>query len=1087
MIDFKNEYSKPEFIGFLKDFLPDFQVSEENIDVNKKFRYLKSLNKIGQSKTIDVKVFEIDHESENDPRVSLSKESFILMKELSVSKALIVFKNSKSKNYRFSLITFESRWDEGTKIKTEFSNPRRYSFFLGKDARINTPVQFLTKKGMVVDLLDLKSRFSVEVVSDNFYKQYRELFIKLARYLQKDNAFQAFAIQNGVDTINFAKKMLGQVVFLYFIQRKGWLGAKQGDLISNGDKNFLRNLFNKSHLDKVDFFNHYLEPLFYNALNAKTEKAGSFYRNYFDCQIPFLNGGLFEPLENYKWDSEYLNIPNNLFSTNPEKPEDGKGILDVFDSYNFTIYENDLIDKEVSIDPEMLGQIFEKLGAITTETFDDWAKAIESHNKTREMKANKKLGVYYTPREIVHYMCRESIVNYLVSNHTNISESNVKKYLDYSDALSIDLNELKKIWQGESFSPGQFKEIDELLKGIKVVDPACGSGAFLIGMLQEIVRLRAFVQISADQNIIPQKSYYDLKKETIQNCIYGVDIDLGATEIAKLRLWLSLVVDHELEEIEPLPNLDYKIMQGNSLLENLVIGDSIIEFKFNGSKKIDGRTKEMKNLFEEEMQEKLFYDASETLAEKIEKYHSEFFSTTNSEGKKILKKKIDSIENELINIKCEEELKKLENIVKNNILDSSKITKLTYQILSIKEKLKKWQKDKLRPFFPWRLHFGEVFGEKNGFDVVIANPPYGAEMEKNELRVLKRNLVDTKNTNSASIFIDFSRHKLLNSTGTLSFIVPKSLLYSELWFDQVKSLVGKTKILVDVEKAFDSVLLEQVLFIYGNSIVVDRYNALKFLNNNFQQSTVISNESVDIFKAWICDVTQDELIIANRIIESTNIEYMSAISKTKRGLPLQKDLKDEGNYPVLGGKNIFRYGYSGVKGYLSADNLLEDEKVKFLLQPKIISQRLVAHIQNPKPHVKIMSAYDPKGKILSVDTVENTIITNDKFDVRFILSLINSQLIGWFTYKFIFCAAVRTIDFDNGYVGKIPVPNIGLDDQEPFIDLVEQIAILTSSKEYLNDVDKRKKVQMLENQIDQMVYKLYGLSQDEVKVIEYIK
>jgi len=1083
MMNLNAKYNRDQFLSFLKEiFLKDYQSDIRPIPTSE-YKSLDKAFSLGRSEFLDLQVFEFEYSGSFNKRIALAKDAFQVMKQSAVFQALAVFHSREKDDWRFSLMTANPQKTDKGKVTLAYSNPRRYSFYLGPDAKTNTPYQFLIKQGTVENLEDLISRFSVEVVSDSFYKEYRGLFIRLTRHLQKDRAFQAFVKQNGIDTVNFAKKMLGQIVFLYFIQRKGWLGAKKGDFISNGDKGFLRTLFNRSLNENLDFFNHYLEPLFYNALNSKPEKAGSFYRNHFDCQIPFLNGGLFEPLDNYSWDKEYLHIPNSLFSNSPKRHEEGQGILDIFDSYNFTIYENDPVDKEVSIDPEMLGQIFEKLGAITTESFDEWAEAVESGNKTKELKANKKLGVYYTPREIVHYMCRESIGTYLVSNLTDVSHNEIETYLDAADALSSDLDELKKTWTGEMFALEKLGGIDSSLKNIRIVDPACGSGAFLIGMLQQIVRLRAFARLSSNMSTI--QSYYDLKKETIQNCIYGVDIDPGATEIAKLRLWLSLVVDHELEEIEPLPNLDYKVMQGNSLLENLVIGDGIIKFKFNGSKRIDGRTKEMKNLFEEENQAKLFYDPSETLAEKLEKYHTQFFHTTNRENKKILKKKIDDIENELITSKCDEEIRRFEDITKNSFHDSDKVTKATKQILSIKDILTKWRKDKLRPFFPWKLHFSEVFNEKNGFDVVIANPPYGADIGKNELKILKKNLVDTRNTNSAAMFIDFSKNQLLNKNGSLSFIVPKSLLYSEVWFDLVKSLIGKTKVLVDVEKAFDKVLLEQVVFVYGNSVLTNTYLAKKFLNNKFLHSTQISNTVVDQFGAWICDITEDQLQVAYKVLRSKNLTFMANISTTKRGVGLQKYIKEEGNIPVVGGKNIFRYGLDGYKGFLSGSDLKSNSsKVSFMGQPKIMSQNIVAHIQNPKPHIQIIATYDKTGEIYNLDTVNNTIITDPKFEYEYILALLNSSFVSWYCYKFVFCSAIRTMHFDNSYIGKIPIPKANSQQQKPIIEMVNRIMSLTQSSDYLGNVQKQELCKEYENSVDQYIYDLYEFSPKEIEIVK---
>lgn len=256
--------------------------------------------------------------------------------------------------------------------------------------------------------------------------------------------------------------------------------------------------------------------------------------------------------------------------------------------------------------------------------------------------------------------------------------------------------------------------------------------------------------------------------------------------------------------------------------------------------------------------------------------------------------------------------------------------------------------------FDFEVYFSEVFHKKGGFDVVIANPPYGAEINKITLKKIKQNLSDTNNSNSAAIFIDYGKNRLIGGRGTLTFIVPKSLLYSENWFSLVKSMLGNTHILVDVEKAFEKVKLEQVVFVYSKSIHTKKYLARKFLDNDFIRSTNISNDLVLKYKAWICDVSPEELNIGNDL--KVDCVYMKDISETKRGVGLQKYLSKDGDYPVIGGKNIFRYGCNGVKGYLSKEILKsERSKLAFLQQPKIISQDLVAHIQNPVPRIMITS------------------------------------------------------------------------------------------------------------------------------------
>jgi hypothetical protein len=1107
-MNLQNKYSRDEFLDFIKSFVPNFQKDIRKVNT----RGLKATSEaffLGENSDLDLAIFELTHTSSSDARVTLAAEGFRIMKDSANYRALIAYKSEKSDDWRLSLMTLKPEPSEIGRVLLNFSNPRRYSFYLGPDAKINTPYQFLIRKGEVENFEDLQSRFSVEVVTDKFYKEYRELFIRLVRHLQKDNAFQAFVNQNGIDTVNFAKKMLGQIVFLYFIQRKGWLGSKKGDLISNGDKNFLRSLFNNSRNKKENFFNQYLEPLFYNALNSKPDKAGSFYRNYFNCQIPFLNGGLFEPLENYNWDKEYLHIPDELFSSNPDKPAEGNGILDVFDSYNFTVYENDPVDKEVSIDPEMLGQIFEKLGAITFESFEEWAKAIESGNKTKEMKANKKLGVYYTPREIVHYMCRESLTAYLVASHSNISEESINRYLDYATALSVDLPELKKMWKGESYTPGQFKDIDDLLQNIKVVDPACGSGAFLIGMLQQIVRLRAFLLISADMHLIKQKSYYELKKETIQNCVYGVDIDPGAIEIAKLRLWLSLVVDHELEDIEPLPNLDYKIMQGNSLLENLVIGDSVINFNFNGSKKIDGRTKEMKNLFEEEQQTKLFYDASETLAEKLEKYHTEYFNVTNSENKKVLKKKIDDIENQLIKTKCEEEIARLKSMISNNSLDSKKLTKSTEQILTIKEKLNKWQKDKLRPFFPWRLHFSEVFNVNNGFDVVIANPPYNALLSNEEKKYYKETFESVKKgrQDTAAMFVELAKF-IGKPDFQLAYILPYRLFsrkrnHGHFQIYVLNNFSIQRIIYLGANIGFSASDEFMILTMSGhfntNNVILasfkpklgklnDREKYSSIHQNYFNESGEINLNVIRFDRELLTNIKNDSIELATIChIKDGIVPFIrnKLLSKTKKD---NRYVKFAG---VAGKYTLERFHFSYNELYLCYDineakkyikDVSELRKVQ-LRQKEIFLRRKILTAQNSS----VLKGAIDENKTFVSNSLHSTFLRKeyvDQFSLEYLLALLNSKVLNYYHDSLRLKGTDLHPQILIRDLKRLPIKRSSENQQNLFVEAVNKILAITKSTDYLDNPGKHALVTEYEKQIDQMVYKLYNLSDKDIEIIE---
>lgn len=599
-----------------------------------------------------------------------------MLRELSAYSAGIFIYYDKSGNFRFSLV-----YPESVGTRREWSNFRRFTYFVSKDLTNKTFLQRVGD-GNFSTLDKIKDAFSVEKVTKEFYLEYRKLFDSLIEDLSKNHTFINEASKNQINAENFAKKLLGQIVFLYFIQKKGWLGVPAGKQWGEGDKNFMGNMYKEAMSKKANFYNDYLEKLFYNALNnPHRESADPSFSKDFNSRIPFLNGGLFEA--EYDWKNSLMYLDNKIFQS----------IFDVFERYNFTVEEESPDDKEVAVDPEMLGKVFENL---------------------LPENLRKGKGTYYTPREIVYYMCRESLVNYLVSNHSNITEENIRNYIFYSESF-----ENFKKHKGESFTPGQWKELDDLLANIRVCDPACGSGAFLVGMLNMIVKLRIYLQTTPDYDKIPQKKEYELKRETIQNCIYGVDIDPGAIEIAKLRLWLALVVDYDLEDIEPLPNLDYRLMCGNSLLE-----------EFEGVKFYNGEQETQATLLPIDPEKQKRVDL-------LKKKVKEYFSIHDDKEKIKKRKEINDIKDWLIGTALERRRRDLtaqhkSEEAKANMLDEksrkqylsgfSKWLGSSSNIQKALESLHNPKKEK--PFFIWKLEFIDVFEEKGGFDVVIGNPPY---------------------------------------------------------------------------------------------------------------------------------------------------------------------------------------------------------------------------------------------------------------------------------------------------------------------------------------------------------------------------
>lgn len=319
----------------------------------------------------------------------------------------------------------------------------------------------------------------------------------------------------------------------------------------------MRTLFETAKSQGKNYFNDFLEPLFYEALASERKTDG-----YFDklgCRIPFLNGGLFEPISGYNWQETDIVLDNDIFSN---KDEDG--ILDVFDRYNFTVREDEPLEKEIAVDPEMLGKVFENL---------------------LEIKDRKSKGAFYTPREIVHYMCQQSLIQYLNTKMDGkVDISDIEFLVRYGDVYSELQDKVSDIKSYETKLPEQLvhikpyaEQIDNALAAVKVFDPAIGSGAFPVGMMHEIIRTRQTLLDSGFIKADRKHTIYEYKRQIIRDSIYGVDIEESAVEIAKLRLWLSLVVDEDnTTNIKPLPNLDYKIVCGNSLKDvHNLFGESI--------------------------------------------------------------------------------------------------------------------------------------------------------------------------------------------------------------------------------------------------------------------------------------------------------------------------------------------------------------------------------------------------------------------------------------------------------------------------------------------------------------------------------
>ena len=700
---FESPFDKVRFTNFIKDLLNRIDESKAfhaHGYVKEGFRgVIKTYERIGtynsaDDKKIDIiivylqKGFSLDH-------ARVTQRNFAgryLADRDNKNAGLFAFVSPEESDWRFSLVTIDYEIVQSKagnwKGQEKFSQARRWSFLVGENENSHTAQSRLVDILKETDpkykptLAELEKAFDIETVTKEFFIEYRELFLRtkeeLDRVVKKDPKIKADFESKGVDTVNFAKKLLGQIVFLYFLQKKGWFGVGRDNDWGTGSKHFLRELFKKKHGDYNNFFNDILEPLFYEALRTgEDRKHEDYYYSRFNCKIPFLNGGLFDPIGNYDWVRTDMFISDKLFSNNVKTKESdiGTGILDVFDRYNFTVKEDEPLEKEVAIDPELLGKSYEKFNAIRPDNFAEFKKALKSSKKGEENKFNKKFGVYYTPREIVHYMCQQSLINYLdtaVNTHKEsiitkpavqkkifgpqspvqqtltsdlykpiIPKKDIEKLIHTGELVSeneaIFLEKEQKIKKGEQKTtsiktklPDSIKKnaklIDDKLAEITVCDPAVGSGAFPVGMMSEIVKIRNVLTVFLNDK---GRTAYNFKRQGIEHSLYGVDIDSGAVEIAKLRLWLSLVVDEQdIKNIKPLPNLDYRIMQGNSLLSEFM------GINFDTDPKKNERVPVQTSFVKEKKDE---------LIEQFQRKKNEFLNESNVTRKSQLKEEVDEL------------------------------------------------------------------------------------------------------------------------------------------------------------------------------------------------------------------------------------------------------------------------------------------------------------------------------------------------------------------------------------------------------------------------------------------------------------
>ena len=900
---------------------------------------------------------------------------------------------------RFSYVSEAWTFAEDGSYQKESTDTKRFTYLLGEGHRSRTAIQQFEKlKTSGLGLKDLTKAFSVDAVSDMFFDEYKKNYeeiifyvtgkrmVKVANKWEErqegkpcEEIMQEFAhFQNPEKAVrDYVKKLMGRLVFLQFLQKKGWLGVRANAEWGTGDTEFIQNLFAQTK-NKDHFIDDVLEALF-NDLNSEDEKKLPQYRT------PYLNGGLFE-----REAADETNFP---------LPADKmKKMLDFFASYNFTIDENDPDDAEVGVDPEMLGRIFENL-----------------------LEDNKDKGAFYTPKEIVTYMCRESLIAYLQTDvEDEPTKEAIRQFVTTHDAATLG---------------NIADDIDQRLKDVKICDPAIGSGAFPMGLLKELFLCRTALEG------ISQHQAAEIKKHIIQQNIYGVDIERGAVDIARLRFWLSLIVDEETPQA--LPNLDFKIMQGNSLLEQY--------------KGVDLSTMTEKKADESGMLS-IFDSMLDVYRLDLRKMLAKYYDCTDHHEKQSLRAKI------IDNVK--QQLREQSINVDFGDIDLSGNNQ----------------------FMLWHTWFYDVFSQ-GGFDIVIGNPPYVLIQTLNDdglERIYKKfYTVASYKIDLYHLFIE-KGYNVLKESGILSFINPTTFLtnnYTQPLRDLLlnKSCVlGLINISDNVFEASVNTGIEILQKKDPKDFVLQYFNA-EFVDYRFVVKLISSVRQLDYLnseKHIIQPISSNE---AYQVVQK--IERHSNVLKKHATVNFGMQLRNRKLYTndvvvtndpnsltiyhrkCLTGKDIFDYITQWNNRYC------------YFNEEARCGGCWTERVHNAKN--KLLVRQVGSTPVCGMDT-EGLAVLNSAFMIVCddinpfgLLGLINSKLIRFY-WKQRFEDKRKTFPKIKGtYLELLPI-----------IPPTDQISKLTESVIHAKKNGISANTSALESEIDRLVYQLYGLTEEEIKIVE---
>lgn len=907
-------------------------------------------------------------------------------------------------------------------------------------------------------------------------------------------------------------RLLTRLLFVWFIKEKDLIPEELFDeksiknLITSFEPEKFYRFEDIAVESKSIYYKAILQNLFFASLNAEhgkrafridgqNQNATSLmrYQRYhknpeafvklIESKVPFMNGGLFECLDHQddelkgkkggavidyedgfsdRKDNE-LFVPDYVFFGKEIKVDlsseyDDKkkrdvtvnGIINILQKYKFTIAENTPVEEDIALDPELLGRVFENL--------------LASYNPETKTNARKQTGSFYTPRPIVEYMVDESLKAYLKTKIKDAAlskgtlEEKTAAIAELDKTIDSKLDILVSYNENElDFSEEERKEILRYIDECKILDPACGSGAFPMGILQKMVyvihkldpqndnwKLLQIEKIMTAPNITSKEKNdmiaeissifddndldYARKLYLIENCIHGIDIQPIATQISRLRFFISLIVDQKVDStkpnfgVRPLPNLENRFVTANSLI-------GLDEQQaYLSSKEMDNLLKQL---------QKVRHDLFKA---KTPKYKFEL----RQQDKEIREK----LEQELISVGFGKENARL---------------------------LSTWDpydKNRSAEFFDAEW----MFGIKDGFDVVIGNPPYIRRTAINENLKKKYEKVFESTTKQYDMYLLFIEKgvKSIKIGGYLAFINPIKFFNSDYGLGCRKFLINNHKIksILDISQlpVFLNAMTYPCVLIVQNGMENNKENAIEYkrLNNLNELNFLNQIESLKILQSEIMNDNDCKIIVdVNPKLKSV-IAKMDSYKKIKeffliaRGLANNKVNFDGNKYKALKSTNVRKYFIEGELKNIDTDF------ADVFNQEMIILPRTVAYLQ----------AMLKEKEIICLDRIYY-LIPNSECNLNFILGILNSKLTNtWFEYYYNTTkVSGNYFDLNGNQIGSIPIPTATKEQQKEIITIVDKI--LAAKKQ-----DSSADTTEWEKQIDQKVYELYGLTSEEIAIVE---